>query len=715
MGFLGTNRKRHACSMWSESLSERLGLVGEDSVCFEESAANSAYKFEVAYLFLLLMSAGIYAYFGLGFSKGLPLIPRVKAAIFLPALAGFTFRCFMLSVRGRLSGWRMSPHRLGALCFFFDVLMLTWFEPSDVATFWRNYEESPEDIVPRSIIFNTSAVDLNEVGVSDLARSFEELCSAQIRTHYQYIRLDQLQSRKVRYDESMVIFSVLVLFWYNAGFVLLSRHTLVLLPLSAALFFSGTCGAWRGSHCGSNCVEQHWLEITFCVFSMIVLMSAKVLFESLQRKVFSLLQSKTKDVIHERVLRVQAEFAHEIRLESCAERQHEEDLESGCFVSSSIVEPLKGPRHYAPSHRSAPAVFFSDKLDVCATKKSGECLPRSAVVWVDGKSLPEAVGNIAVGQRVLCYDHIARVPKYVEVVEAENLQGHTPWVDIHLEDGSVLTVTAEHPLLPVEHHSPVPEAKLGCSIAAAHLKPGQQLMTFKTVPVAISKVCPLDMSSGPLHVMADKRVALSVKQPSRFEIFVRTQTHGGASAVAVGSAVLPTDNVSEASCLLINRTFIDLGSRNQTSRRASSEPCRTRLSDINDELQNKPSRCRIVRQKTRAWSDSEVTESSGSVGDSTLSNEECKVLVATFARNNIASLSRFMQVRMSDVPSLGSVGHAAGECHACRFVNKECYKGKFCDHCHEQHPKKGRTPGNVRRAIKQQKRNAASQSGVIPI
>ncbi|CAK0819265.1 unnamed protein product, partial [Prorocentrum cordatum] len=74
-----------------------------------------------------------------------------------------------------------------------------------------------------------------------------------------------------------------------------------------------------------------------------------------------------------------------------------------------------GPEHGQP--RGAPA--GRGVLDLCRSEQArgacggADCLPREAVVWVEGQDAPRQLQQLQEGQKVLCYDSLGDCVDYV--------------------------------------------------------------------------------------------------------------------------------------------------------------------------------------------------------------------------------------------------------------------------------------------------------------
>ena len=77
------------------------------------------------------------------------------------------------------------------------------------------------------------------------------------------------------------------------------------------------------------------------------------------------------------------------------------------------------PSRFRHPVKSAPSAMFSFSNssralanNVCDGK---ECLPADSVAWVEHLPLPRPLGELSLGQKVLCYDRVGDCMRHVEV------------------------------------------------------------------------------------------------------------------------------------------------------------------------------------------------------------------------------------------------------------------------------------------------------------
>eukprot|EP00971_Amphidinium_carterae_P247192 4909157-Amphidinium_carterae.1 len=124
-------------------------------------------------------------------------------------------------------------------------------------------------------------------------------------------------------------------------------------------------------------------------FSMLVAVMAKFKLEGSQREVFRLYEEKRLEMISERVKRYEAEFAQE-QLGALAPKPPPK-AGPPSVVSTAPSSATQSTLFGAASVKSAPAALCEVAHACGGTRRSGECLPPDALVWVEGTALPQEV------------------------------------------------------------------------------------------------------------------------------------------------------------------------------------------------------------------------------------------------------------------------------------------------------------------------------------
>jgi hypothetical protein len=343
------------------------------------------------------------------------------------------------------------------------------------------------------------------------------------------------------------------------------------------------------------------------------------------------------------------------------------------------------------------------------------------MAWVEDCKLPQTLSSLQPDQRILCYDNLAKTLTYAPVVKVEGSK-NADWVQVTLEDGSVLNMTKDHPVAAQTARNLRNGALMSnqLCIHAAELQPQENcLMMLKIVWTPISSVKhftgPKGDSENTSASDLDKEwITLTVKQPERHEIFVTQGDKNGLAAMPTGFAVGSADRFT--SCggeQPIRNTFLHFHADGPPElRRSKSDPClNTSAIAVNDAVE-----ARTGRHAHRHPKGSQRSSSAGSKRSShcssnltsTLSSpcsegggdSACVVKVGPPSgegRQEVASLSDILLSRNGGFPSIGSK-HPPGQCQfpcAFHFTNVrhpdklQCKAGVLCEFCHDvrHHPK----------------------------
>eukprot|EP00928_Gymnodinium_smaydae_P071697 TRINITY_DN55202_c0_g1_i1.p1 TRINITY_DN55202_c0_g1~~TRINITY_DN55202_c0_g1_i1.p1 ORF type:complete len:761 (+),score=65.70 TRINITY_DN55202_c0_g1_i1:32-2314(+) len=711
---------------------------------FEKAVARIAFKYEVGYVIALALLLLVSRIISVTTEDSIFLFAEDASAWSL-AVASAVLRCLFLLGRNRLAQFRACPHFLAALLMLIDFAILASLHPASshfkmriqpTADTTTLMPECKRDEPPASIQGAGIPLEQYVTDVEAWKAAEAVLLLRQEDTH------------------TMVVFLLQLYVWYMVVFVLLLKYVVVALPLCLAVYCTRALNLWGEiaaalQHTDDDMHDELFLnldevvqEVILLGVSMLVALAAKKHFERIHRHLFVLVEEKSQLVVQERVLRCRAEFAKEVLTghgpwaPECTSESASSYSVSMCRGYSS-AQPAS--RNGAPSVKSAPAAPFPL---LPSLKPSGECLPLGAGVWVEGHGLPQAVEAILPGQRILCYDRLAMCTKYVDVLEANVLEGQTSWVVVDLADGTSLTLTADHPVHPRPSEGVLSSpSSFSLPVAAANLRPGlDSLMTLRTDFIGVSRVHRIDTNaskepSASRGMTLDERVAISVKQPERFEVLVTSQKGAAyAAGTAVGSSVLPVASLPDGRDhpgnarlfgLTMKRTFLSVDDYGATSqRRAASAPPsiqRGGCTDIDDSTRENSAKATVpvrdgVKTFQRSNSDSQLTRSDDSMRSHSV--YEADVLVAVSETDAVARVSDLLNVYHSGLPSRGSVAHSLGQCRPCVFENRrqhcggpKCFRGVLCDRCHDCHEmvKKPRQSGDARRIRKNRNRSEGSR------
>eukprot|EP00927_Polykrikos_kofoidii_P039746 TRINITY_DN34070_c0_g1_i1.p1 TRINITY_DN34070_c0_g1~~TRINITY_DN34070_c0_g1_i1.p1 ORF type:complete len:744 (-),score=98.37 TRINITY_DN34070_c0_g1_i1:169-2400(-) len=693
---------------------------------YDAAMAENAVKFEMAHLFLTLVVLG----------------PLLALFHFSKAPPAWLWLCFMAGLRLlALFGRRLLPfrrHVLFALLLLLDVSIVVSCKP----IVWKAVGLGTPDIAPTESEIPNWIAERNKKGgrKARQAAFATPVISCSIQD-LQDLRQLVVRERHSFYLETVIMeYALHLLIWYKVIFVLLFRHVRWAAPLSYCIFLLSYFGL------GETRPAIAPAPIVL-LGSIVIVVFAKYRLETSQRYMFDIIEEGRLRTIQERVLRFKAEFTNDEKSRYWP-KQPSTGLSSFLLpfrdakaaspppamlgaVADDRQEEMARQGKKAPSVRSAPAVVH----DTCTTaglaggeRSAGKCLPPEVLVWVEGHPVPRAVGTVSVGERVLCFDNLANGLRYVEVTDMKTLGGSTQFVFVELVDGTVLKLTADHPMRPLRNvitGHPIPK-RLGSKahVHAANLKAGiDSLMVFKMVPLEVKRVSPA--CSAARHDQEDEvvvqsdgeactRVSLKLHQPDRHEVFVATdQRNSDGTRIAVGSSdalvIRPSEVGSQDSFLLPNnltvkRTFLDVDVKLKPgTKRASSAPpafCSSTAIASVDVVDT------VIVDRWHSCSDSELTSEQNS-RRSRFSGDSGEVVIGAADASGIVRVSEVMDLRIKDLKSLGSLSHGEGKCKVCIFAKRQqynpsgegCWMGAFCGRCHEAHDDivKKKMSGGMRR------------------
>jgi len=544
-----------------------------------------------------------------------------------------------------------------------------------------------------------------------------------------------------------LVFNIMIS--YMLIFVFPFRRALIVVPLcyltycaTSAITFQHdddtTSLELRSSQWGTVIAELGALGI-----GLVLSVSAKRMIELSKWEAFVMCREKAAEAIHEKVLRVQSEFAHEV-----AVRRTRLDSES----SAHFKEASGNSRceNILPSLLSAPAILQVASTDnatkACIPHDSsgGDCLPPDAKVWIEGHTCPRLLSQLKCGERILCYDRLSGNLKYAAISAFEQTEGDITWCFVSLADGTTLKMTSDHPIQP--HVTGAQNAASGslAPVRAEDLQPKRDSLTvLKIASVPVDAV---------QHVKeVGQKISLSVQQPLRHSIFVAS--HG--ETANGGAGLLQTMCVESADVLSQNRlrlgesrTFVHLTEDDLSEppplRRTLSEPSGFPSCPPEQDVDHGGSAApRPLSDAPGSFSNSTGSQCpvSSHESSSATGSQNADVLVASaltlapacqeagdpgaagalFAvssgANAPARLSDLLRLKSSGLRSLGSVDHGSGNCHPCAFHNRYrpngavllCKKGLLCERCHQDHQ------GTVRQYQRQMARQSRRKpAGIDP-
>lgn len=384
------------------------------------------------------------------------------------------------------------------------------------------------------------------------------------------------------------------------------------------------------------------------------------------------------------------------------ENEEQRRIATGCKLQDGFSNSAPGFLGLAERKNFVKSSHESQKddEDVCF---EGDCLPLDGLVWVQGDRMPRCVSSLSQGDNVLCHDSIFGGLSYSSIVNLQVKEtGHVHWVKVGLKDGTSLQVTADHPMRPVDQQRVVHASKL---------KPNHhKIMVMKLVPVAVESVTPC--------VRAAARGSVEVHQPARFTPLVRDP--GNPHLMAVGSTDHYIPDVST------KRTFVDIGNDSHRIQRSNSAPdvlCgREPLAASDDDSSKQDSAEMMSRTFSADVADPaalvvhDAATAPALEAETDIDSERTRgddadadVVVGPGPTPDQVTLTEILKLQMAGLQSIGSVTHSRKNDHNCRiclFQNRHhhedgpsCFKGYFCEFCHEDHakiPKPKRRYGRTR-------------------
>ena len=284
-------------------------------------------------------------------------------------------------------------------------------------------------------------------------------------------------------------------------------------------------------------------------------------------------ESLKTSIIDEKVKRCHVEFAAQ-QLTEFIGKQEGEGEESSCVsLAPQESSPLPTVPTRAtpspPSVQSAPSNM--DRLSLLqntSPRSRCDCLPVSAKVHVDGFCGGKPASKLSVGDRVLCYDHLAGSIKFVEVEDCGIIAGPCSWSRVTLTDGTTMSVTTDHPVRIVgemEAQGGVGGLGGGRVVRAGELRPGNMLKILRMGAVPIE-----EMQTEPDH---QPRVRINLRQSWRYSLFCSEGSGQEMTSVAVESSSGLDGRHEEL--LQVQNTFLHLteeASSMVPGRRARSDP-----------------------------------------------------------------------------------------------------------------------------------------------
>jgi hypothetical protein len=236
------------------------------------------------------------------------------------------------------------------------------------------------------------------------------------------------------------------------------------------------------------------------------------------------------------------------------------------------------------------------------------------------------------------------------------------------------------------------------------------LMVLKTMPVLVQEVI---SGSG---IDSEDRVFLTLHQPHRHSLFVAAPSAGGGNSPVVQTMAVGSADIAPRRDYAVRNTFIDVleDAAMPVLKRSNSSPpdfFETTFNQIAALPQDAASSASHVSSKTgfnpTTSSASYVSSRSQTDSSSPPDSDGASVLIApphqavryhgalgmgSREYAGALALSEVVSIQSASVRSLGALEHSQGVCKTCLFANRAdhvggmpCWKGVFCERCHERH------------------------------
>lgn len=362
--------------------------------------------------------------------------------------------------------------------------------------------------------------------------------------------------------------------------------------------------------------------------------------------------------------------------------------------------------------RSAPAVLVThtcgphQEARALLCKDGGDCLPATAVAWIDKDPVPRPLHDLSAGERILCYDNVGAKLTYANVLKVAPAarKENTDWVKVTLEDGGVLTMTADHPVA-VQSDQAKQQLARTCLHASELRANTDQVLVMRMVPTLVTDVEHFGrVTLGQPEVRRspegnasqhDGWMTIEVEQPQRHELLVAACDKYGlpGNMVAVSSCDRTPDPLAQNMCEKNTFVCIDENDGSSSSRAHSAPPSvfRGRTVPLHSPVNEKAS------VSGYSGTHSEVSAISDSI-ESREREAHAKILIG-YGNGSLQQggavnrVSDLIYWQKSGFPTLGSAhAHTGDECRPCSFhytwqrmpdKRPPCKMSHLCDYCHD--------------------------------
>jgi len=396
-------------------------------------------------------------------------------------------------------------------------------------------------------------------------------------------------------------------------------------------------------------------------------------------------------------------------------KAHSEAEASAPFLSSHSWSGYSAPAVLLGLLHDQESVFASTP-HLCA--EGGDCLPGTAVAWIDKCSVPRPLHDISTGEQILCYDNLGAKLTYAKVLKVApaGKKESVNSVKVTLEDGSELSMTADHPVAIQSFEEKLASART-CLLAGDLQANSDKLLVLKMTPTLVTSVEHIEsvmveqcdhQEAVEDSAMHDQNgwITIEVEQPQRHELLVSTpDKHGMAQEMIAVSSCDRKPDPSGGRFLREKNTFLCIPEDQNSfgSLRPHSAPpslCRYRASPAPaitlaspDPANTSDAKVSDVRYSSDATSTlSSLTDSFGSKE----SNVEATIVIGQRNRSledggvAVNRLTELVYWKQSGYPSQGSA-HAKRDCRPCAFHHTwrrlpdqkpPCKLSYMCEFCH---------------------------------
>eukprot|EP00931_Biecheleriopsis_adriatica_P035707 TRINITY_DN20575_c0_g1_i2.p1 TRINITY_DN20575_c0_g1~~TRINITY_DN20575_c0_g1_i2.p1 ORF type:complete len:345 (-),score=46.34 TRINITY_DN20575_c0_g1_i2:50-1084(-) len=272
------------------------------------------------------------------------------------------------------------------------------------------------------------------------------------------------------------------------------------------------------------------------------------------------------------------------------------------------------------------------------------------------------LGQLKVGQGVLCYDNIFKQAARVKIMEVSVAEpGTAGWITVELSDGTSLTTTGDHPVLAWRRNNMMADI-----ILAKDLVPGEHLLTSNcAVQLEVQNVKRLVKDTT-------RCVRFRVRNSARYSVFVNTMPAVQSTAGFVAVAASDVDEM----VVKMKASILTPSKKETPLKRCESLPPALEGAMMSSLL---------------------LSEPSDTINSKSL-HSMAMVLPGTEGQRAFMPPEVSCDLEAARTPSLGSIFHGSG-CAPCESWHRhrswdpklspirppDCIHGSLCQFCHIEH------------------------------